>query len=56
MAFRLVFMYRRLRVRPTGIRETLQWDLAKLVIRAAGYQANVDCENLHMCAGPEYGI
>ena len=33
-------------VRPVGIRETFLWALAKLVMRAAGYQANMACGNI----------
>ena len=39
-----------------GIWETLCWSLAKLVMRAAGDQANTTCGNLQLCAGLEAGI
>ena len=39
-----------------GIGETLRWDLAKLVMKADGYQANTACDNLHLCADLEAGI
>ena len=38
------------------IGETLRWALVKLAIRAAGYQANTACGNMHLCAGLEAGI
>ena len=39
-----------------GIGETLRQPLAKLVMRAARYQAKTACSNLHLCAGLEDGI
>ena len=36
-----------------GIGETLRQALAKLVMRAAGYQAKTGCGNIQMCAGLE---
>ena len=39
-----------------GIGETLRWDLAKLFMRADGYQANMVCANLHLCTDLESGI
>ena len=36
-----------------GIGETLQGDLAKLVMRAAEDQAKKSCGNLQLCAGLE---
>ena len=56
MACRLVALDKRPGVRPVGIGETLHWALAKLVIRAAGDQANTACENLQLCVGLEAGI
>ena len=43
-------------VHPIGIGETLGWDLAKLVMRAAGDQAKTACGNLQLCTGLEVGI
>ena len=43
-------------MRPVGIGETLRGSLAKLVMRAAGEQANTACENLQLYAGLETGI
>ena len=40
-------------VSPVGIGETLHRALAKLVMRAAGYQAKTACGNLQLCAGIE---
>ena len=56
MAFRLVAMDKRPRVRPVGIGETLRRDLAKLVMREAGYQENTACENLQLYASLKAGI
>ena len=53
MACRLMALDKRPGVRPVGIGETLCRALAKLVMRAAGYQAKTACRNLHMCAGLE---
>ena len=39
-----------------GIGETLRGSLAKLVMRAAGDQAETACGNLQLCAGPKAGI
>ena len=39
-----------------GIGETLRRALTKLVMRAAGEQANTACSNLQLCAGLEAGI
>ena len=39
-----------------GIGKTLRRALAKLVMRAAGYQAKMVCANLQLCAGLEAGI
>ena len=56
MACRLVDLGKSPGVRPVGLEETLFWDLAKLVMRAAGYQANTACGNLQLCAGLDAGI
>ena len=56
MECRLVALDKRPGVRPMGIGETLCRDLAKLVMRAAGDQANTACGNLQLCAGLESGI
>ena len=39
-----------------GIGETFRRALAKIVMRAAGYQAKMACRNLQLCAGLEAGI
>ena len=39
-----------------GIGETLRQALAKLVMRAAGYQAKTVCGNLQLCADLEVSI
>ena len=41
---------------PGGIGETLRRALVKVVMRAAGNQAETACGNLHLCAGLESGI
>ena len=41
---------------PVGIGETLHRALAKLIMRAAGYQAKTACGNLQLCSGLEAGI
>ena len=41
---------------PVGIGETLCQALAKLVMRASGDQAKMDCGNLQLCVGLEAGI
>ena len=56
MDFRLVALDKRLVVRPVVIGETLCKALAKLVMRAAGNQAEMVCGNLQLCAGLEDGI
>ena len=56
MACRLVALDKRPGVRPVGIGETLRRAVAKLVMRAAGDQAKIVCDNLQMCAGLEAGI
>ena len=43
-------------VRPVGIGETIRRALARLVMRASGYQAKTACGNLQLCAGLEAGI
>ena len=43
-------------VRPVGIGETLERTIAKLVMRAAGDQANTACGSLQLCAGIEASI
>ena len=47
----LVALDKRPGVRPVGIGETLRQALDKLIMRAAGDQANKACGNLHLCAG-----
>ena len=56
MACRLVVLDKQPGVRPVVIGETLCRDLAKLVIREAGYQAKTACDNLQLCAGLEASI
>ena len=56
MACHLVALDKRPGVRPVGIGETLHRALAKLVMRAAGEQAETACGNLQLCAGLEAGI
>ena len=56
MACRLVALDKRPGVRPMGIGETLCRSLAKLVMRAVGYQAKTACGNLQLCAGLEASI
>ena len=48
MAFRIVSLDKITGVRPVGIGETLRRDPAKIVIRAAGDQANTVCRNLQL--------
>ena len=43
-------------VRPVGIGEMLRHAIDKLVMRAAGDQANTACGSLQLCAGLEAGI
>ena len=50
MACRLVALDKRPGVRPVVIGKTLRRVLAKLVMRAYGYQAKTTCGNLQMCA------
>ena len=52
----LVALDKILGVRPVGVADTLRQALAKLVMRAAGDQANTACGNLHLCAGLESRI
>ena len=56
MSFRLVALDKRQGVRLVGIGETLRHALAKLVMRAAGEQANTACGNFQLCAGLKAGI
>ena len=56
MACRLMALDKRPGVRHVGIGETLCWALAKLVMRAAGYQGKTVCGNLQLCIGLEAGI
>ena len=51
MACRLVALDKRQGGLPVGIRETLCQDLAKLVMRAAGYQVKTAYVNLQLCSG-----
>ena len=53
MACHLVALDKRPGVRPMGIGEMLRRALAKLVMRADGYQAKTACGNLQLCAGLE---
>ena len=41
---------------PVRIGDTLRRALAKLAMRAAGYQAKTACDNLQLCAGLEASI
>ena len=43
-------------MRLIGIRGMLRRYLAKLVMRASGYQAKTACGNLELCTGLESGI
>ena len=43
-------------LRSMGIVKTLRWDLAKLIIRAAGYQSKMAWKNLQLFTGFEDGI
>ena len=56
MVYRLVALDKITGVRPVGIGETIRQVLAKLVMRAAGYQAKTVCGNLQLCSGLEAGI
>ena len=56
MACCLLALDKRPGVCPVGLGETLRRDLAKLVMRAARYQAKTACGNLQLCAGLEDGI
>ena len=56
MACHLVALDKIPRVRPVGIGETLLLALSKLLMRAAGDQANTACGNLQMCSGLKAGI
>ena len=56
MACRLVALDKSTGLRPMGIGETLRWDLSKLIMRTAGYQAKTVCVNLQLCAGLQAGI
>ena len=51
MSFRLIALYKRPGVHPVGIWETLRWSIAKLVMRAAGDQAKMECGSLQLYAG-----
>ena len=56
MAYRLVALDKRPGVSLVGIGETLHQASAKLVMRAAGDQANMYCRRLQLCAGLEANI
>ena len=56
MACFLVALDKRPGFRPVGIGETLRWDLAKLVLRAAEDRVKTVCGYLQLCAGLEAGI
>ena len=53
MACLLVSLDKRPGVRPVGIVETLRCAIAKLAMRAAGYQSKTSCGSLQLCAGLE---
>ena len=55
MACHLLALDKQPGVRPVGIGETLHWDLAKLIMRAARDQAKTACGNLQLCAGLDAG-
>ena len=56
LAWCLVALDKRPRVRPVGIGETLRRYLAKLLMRAAGEQAKTAYGNLQLCAGLKASI
>ena len=56
MACCLVELNNILGLRLVGIGETLCQALSKIVMREAGYYANMACENLQLCAGCEASI
>ena len=56
MACCLVALDKRPGVLPVDIGETLRRALTKLVMRAAGDQAETACGNLQLCAGLKAGI
>ena len=56
MAYRLMSLDKRTRVRPVGVEETLRRALAKLVMRSARDQEKTACGNLQLCAGLKAGI
>ena len=56
MACHLIALDKHPGVRPAGIGDTLHRTIAKLVIRAVGYQAKTACGSLQLCAGLEAGI
>ena len=56
MSCYLVALDKRPWVSPVGIVEALRHAIAKLVMRAAGDQANRVCGSLQMCAGLAAGI
>ena len=56
IACRLVALDKMPGVRPVGIRETLRRALAKLVMRAAGYQEKMACGNLQLRVGIEADV
>ena len=56
MACRLVALDKRPGVCPVGIGKTLCRALSKLVMRAAGDQAKMVCNNLQLCVGLKAGI
>ena len=53
MACRLVALNKNPGVRPVVIGEMLRRSLAKIVMRAAGYQGKTACGNLQLCTGLE---
>ena len=56
MVCRLVVVDKMPGVRPVRIGETLRQALAKIVMRAAGYQAKTVFGNIQLCAGLKAGI
>ena len=56
MACCIVALDKRPGVRPMKIGETLRLDLAKLVMREAGYQMKTAFGNFRFCAGLKAGI
>ena len=51
MACRLVAIEKNPGVQPLGIGDTIQRDIAKLVLRATGDQAKVASRKMQLCSG-----